>query len=179
MQYFKGDGIELKYIAATEPIMNPVGVSLNDFYNNAFGCYVLGDVIWDSKRSPLANAIPKNIFRESFAEIYETFLEAGSFEGYISVFKKIFGESSGITFTIPGPGKLNILIEADQIVIENLIERHIVDNDWVFDELINDEGDNIAVRSVKGMSSQYDVEQMLFELVPNGIYTEITLTVGI
>jgi hypothetical protein len=76
------------------------------------------------------------------------------------------------------PGKLNIDITASGVQISDFISREIVNNEYVFDEVIDDEGDNIVFQGVKGFETQYELEQMLFEMVPAGIYTEITLTLG-
>lgn len=178
MQFFKGDDKELQYYEAAKNLMDSLSIGRNEFFNGAYSCFSLGDVIWTSRRSPLANAIPQAIFREAFPEIFETFLEAGSFEGYLSVFRRIFGEGVEVNFTVPAPGKLNIDIAAQGVVLYDLTARSIEDNAYIFDEIIDYEDDNIAVSSIKGMESEYEVEQMLFELVPDGIFTNITLTIG-
>jgi len=178
MQYFKGDSTEIKYDESAKTLLDIISVDLNTFFDESFDCFVLGDVIWDSDRSPLANAINKSIFRESFPAIFEVFLEAGSFEGYLSVFRNIFGDGVDVSFTVPAAGKLEIDITSDQVVLSDLVAREVVNNAYVFSEIIDHEDDNIAVQSIKGMESEAEVEQMLFELVPDGIYTEITLTIG-
>lgn len=178
MQFYKGDELELKYYEAAKTLMDTLSQERTDFYNGAYSCFILGDKIWESKRSPLANAIPQAIFREAFPEIFETFLQAGSFEGYLSVFRKIFGPNVVVAFTVPGPGKLIIDIEAQDVVENHLIAREIESNLWVNHEVVDYVGDNIVVQSIKGMESEYEVKAMLFELVPAGIFTNITLTVG-
>jgi hypothetical protein len=83
-----------------------------------------------------------------------------------------------VDFTVPAPGKLNIDIEAAGVELADFISRYIEDNTYLFDEVIDDEGDNIVFQSVKGFQSQYELEQMLFEMVPAGIFTTISLTIG-
>lgn len=178
MQFYKSDETELKYYNAGSGLMDALSLSRTDFFLNAYLCFSLGDLIWDSNRSPLAKAIPRNIFREAFPIIFETFLEAGSLEGYITIFKNIFGEDTVVTFTIPAPGKLQIAIEAAGVVQSDMLARAVVGNSYAFDEVIDNEDDNIAFQSIKGMESEYEVTQMLFELVPSGIFTEISLTIG-
>ena len=177
-QYFKGDVQELKFYNSGDPVLSGFTMQKNDFWADAYNCYILGEMIWDSARSPLANAIPRAIFRKSFSTIFDSFLLAGSFESYLVVFQKVFGPSVDVTFTVPAPGKLNIDIIADTIEITDFISRYIAGNNYVFDEIIDDEADNIAFQSVQGLESEYELEQMLFEMVPNGIYTSITLTIG-
>lgn len=178
-QYFKGDSEELKFYNGGEPTLSDLALQKDSFFDEAYACYILGEMIWDSARSPLANAIPRAIFRKSFSTIFDSFLLAGSFESYLIVFQKVFGASVDVTFTVPAPGKLNIDIIADTIELTDFIARYISENSYFYDEIIDDEGDNIAFQSIEGLESEYELQQMLFEMVPAGIYTEITLTIGV
>jgi hypothetical protein len=178
MQRFKGDATEEKMIFVASGRTQAASTQKTLFYNGAYECFPLGEMLFDSARSPLANAIPKSIFREAFPEIIDAFIVGGSFESYLTVFRRIFGETVNVVFTVPAPGKLQILIESDGVNEEEILAREIEDDEYIFYELIDDEGDNIVFQTVKGFQSQYELEQMLFELVPGGIYTEITLTVG-
>jgi len=178
MQYFKGDETEIKMSEVAKGTLDDLSVQKDLFWEGAFEAAPLGDIIFESNRSPLANAITQAIFRDSFPEIYEAFRAGGSFEAYISVFQKIFGEDVEITFTVPAPGKLEIDIIAAGIVLDDLVARAIEDNHYVLEEVVDYDGDNIALQSIKGFQSQYELEQMLFEMVPAGIFTEISLTLG-
>lgn len=178
-QYFKGDDIEKKVYNSGEPVLSGLSSDKDDLYAGSYTCFKLGEIIWDSKLAPLSNAIPRIIFRESFSSLFDTFLVAGSLEGYITVFKQVFGENVDVEFTIPAPGKLQIAIVATDIILDDLVARHIESNEYIFDEIIDYDGDNIAVQTIKGFQSQYALEQMLYEMVPEGIYTEITLTLGV
>lgn len=178
MQFFKGDAEELKFYESGKVIFDLIDVQKNLFATGAYNAYDLGGVIYDLKKSPLSSAIKRETFREAFAEIFSAFKNSGTFESYIDIFTKIFGDTVTIDFTVPGPGKLNIDIVADGVLLYDFASREIVDNDYVLDEIIDDEGDNIAFQTVKGFTSQYELETMLFELVPGGIYTTISLSVG-
>ena len=76
-QYFKGDVQELKFYNSGDPVLSGFTMQKNDFWADAYNCYILGEMIWDSARSPLANAIPRAIFRKSFSTIFDSFLLAG------------------------------------------------------------------------------------------------------
>lgn len=178
MQNFKGDEFELKMEAAAEPILTQLSTEKTNFFEGCYETGPLGDLIVESNRSPLANAISPEIFRIAFKEIFDAFVKVGTFEAYITVFQKIFGESVVIEFSVPDPGKLNINIEAEGIELNKFISRYIEDNAYFFDYIIDQEDDNIVFQTVQGFTSQYELEQMLFEMVPAGIYTEITLSLG-
>ncbi len=184
MQKYKGDAIEQKYINSGTPILDQLSMAKDDFYAGAYDCGPLGDLLHDIKRSPLANAITAEIFRTSFNTIYEAFRVSGSFESYLTVFRKIFGDDVEVDFTVTAPGKLSIDITAEHIEESNFVARHIVSNAYLYDNVIwydgvDDPGGNIIFQSVKGFKTQYELEQMLFEMVPAGIFTTITLSFGV
>jgi len=177
-QMFKGDATEQKYLACGTTIIDQLSTQKTNFFDDAYACFVLGELLYDNDRSPLANSISRDIFRESFSTIFDSFLLAGSFESYITVFQNIFGADVEITFTVPAPGKLNIDIVATDITLYNIAVRSIAGDSYVIDEIIDDEDDFIVLQAIKGFDSQYELEQMLYEMVPAGIFTEISLTVG-
>jgi len=177
-QYFKGDATELKYYNSAAPVLDLLSAEKDDFFADAYECFILGEVLYDNALSPLSNAISRDIFRTSFSTIFDSFLVAGSFESYLTVFQNIFGSDVEVTFTVPAPGKLEIDIVAAGVELSPFVARYIEDNAYVFDNVVDDEGDQIVFQTVKGFESQYELEQMLFEMVPTGIYTVISLTVG-
>jgi hypothetical protein len=177
-QYFKGDSLEIKFDAAGEVLISNIALQLDAFLADAYESQPFGDIIFADGRSPLANAISQDIYRETFNEVFSQFSVAGSFESYISVFEKIFGDSVDITLTVPGDGRLQIDIIAEGVDLNDAVARRIENNQYVLDELIDYEDDNIAFQKIKGFQSQYELEQMLFEMVPAGVFTEISLTLG-
>lgn len=179
-QFFKGDATELKYYNSGLPISDILSGQKSEFFEECYGCYVLGEMLYDNNYAPLSNAIPREIFRTSFATIFNSFLEAGSFESFISVFKNVFGEDVQVTFEVPAPGKLNIDIVATGLEIYGTLLRVInnVNDTYDYFTMIDDEGDRIVLQAVKGFESQYELEQMLREMVSGGIFTNINLTVG-
>lgn len=178
MQNFKGDATELKFRAVHETVGGALSLQKELFFEGAYECFELGSLLYDNDRAPLANAIPREIFRESFATIFEQFISAGSAEAYLFVFRKIFGEDVEVTFTVPAPGKLNIDITAIGVEENNFVACRVVDAAYVLDEVVDWDGNNLIFQTIKGFQSQYELEQMLFEMVPAGIYTEISLTLG-
>lgn len=178
MQYFKGDDTEKKYVEAFASILENIAIQRDLFNVDAYQACPLGDLLWEDMRAPLAKAIKKEIFRKAFGELVEAFFEVGTFEAYLTVFQKIFGDDVGVEFTVPGPGQLKIVIAAAGFDLSDLAARRIEGGEYSFDELVDDEGDNIIVQTIIGFQSQYELEQMLFEMVPAGIFTDIDLTVG-
>lgn len=178
MQYFKGDEDELKYDGSIEPICSDLELQLDAFLDGAYSCAPLGDVIFDNNLSPLSNAIKREIFRIAFSEIFEAFVKVGTGEAYITVFKKIFGDDVGVVFGSPGPGQLTIDVTAAGIELSNFLSRYILNNAYVNQPVLTQDDENIVFQRIKGFTSEYELNQMLFEMVPNGIYTVITLTLA-
>lgn len=179
-QPYKGsDTVELKFYNSASTLFDLLSGERDDFFDEAYACFVLGEVLWDSNRSPLSNAIARDIFRTSFEGIFDSFVNVGSFEAYISVFEKIFGEDVDVQFTVPAPGKLEIDITATGVELTNFAARIIESNAYVlYDVITQDAVDEIVFQSIKGFTSQYELERMLFEMVPAGIFTTITLDLG-
>jgi hypothetical protein len=186
-QRFKAtDALEEKFFQAGKGVFDSGSQLRTNFFNEAYEVELLGKLIFDDRRSPLANAIDELVFREVFNELFTSFQSAGTFEAYLSVFRKVFGDDVSVTFTIhdpedeesPAPGMLGIDIVAAGFQVSDFVARYIENNAYVFDEVVDDEGDNIAFLTVKGLSSQYELEQMLTEMVPAGIVPTITLQIG-
>lgn len=178
MQNFKGDPTELKFRAVHEAVGGALSFQKGLFFDGAYETYPLGDLLYDERRAPLANAIPRDIFRESFYTLFEQFQEAGSAESYLYVFRKIFGDEVEVEFVVPAPGKLTINIQALGFEISDFVARYIQDNAYVYDNIVDFDGNQIVFQTIKGFQSQAELEAMLFEMVPAGIFTEIHLTVG-
>lgn len=178
MQYFKGDIVERKFADAGGDLLDVLALQKAALYDGAYSAQPLGDALYESERAPLTRAISQEVFRLAFTEIFDAFIAVGTFEAYLTVFSKIFGDDVVVEFTVPSSGKLLIDIEASGVELTDFVARYIEDNVYAFDEVIDDEGDNIAFQTVLDFVNQYELEQMLFEMVPNGIYTEITLSVG-
>lgn len=179
VQFFKETDLKEKRVyEILKPLFDNLSNERDLFFTDSYSNFMLGQAIWDADASPLANVIPREIFRTSFSSIFESFLEAGSFEGYLNVFRQVFGANVDVTFTVPSAGKLLIDIVASDLELDFFTVREIISNSYIYDNLITQDLDNIMLRSVKGITTQYELEQMLFELVPSGIYTQITLTAG-
>lgn len=176
MQKFsQNNAQEDKIIAAGIVAFENMGISLDEFYEDCFEANPLGEVIWNLKASPLANAIDLPIFRRSFNEIFQTFNFAGTFESYISIFKKIFGETTEVTFTVPGPGELDISIEAPGLELFDWASRIIEDDAYVNYTMVDEVGDIIGLQTILGFTTEAELQLMLRELVPAGLYVTITL----
>lgn len=158
------------------PTIQSLGVDHDTFFDEAFASYLLGDVLWNLDRDPLVGVVTKEVFRSSFPAIHELFTRPGTFEFYLSVFRKIFSADVDIEFEIPGPGQLVINVSA--ITYENfgILTREIVDDVYVYSNLVtSDLNEPIVGQGVVGIKTQAEMEGLISEISAYGVYTEINL----
>lgn len=176
--FFKGDELELKMYDAAAPALEEIGTFLDEFFEQCYLCKPMGALLYDERRVPLTNAIRREVFIDTFAEIFDAWIFSGTFESYLTVFRKIFTNDAVIEFTVPAPGKLIIDIEAPATQENQFIARVIESGSFVFYDMITQDGDFLVFRGFPGIETEYELNKMLFTMVPAGIYTEISLTLS-
>lgn len=176
LQSFKpNDLTEAKVRDAFLPLLNQLGIDRDSFYEGAYQSYVLGDVIYELKASPLAGPITQDIFRQSYFAIHDFFTFPGTFEFYLDVFRAVWGVDVGVEFEIPAPGKLIINIHALTVQVDDLLARRIVSNAYVYDEVLDHAGNNIGLQGKMGIKTQSEADALIKELYPAGLWVEINL----
>ncbi len=177
-QPFKlNDEKEEKVRDAALPVLTLLGNERDAFYAGAFEAFPLGGVLFDLRRAPLAGAISRENYIQCFFAIYDLFTRPGTFEFYLALFRAIWGPDVEVEFTIPAPGQLGINISALTVQLYNFVARDIVDNAYVYDEVVDQDGDNIVFQVNAGIKTQSETDALLRELHPYGIYVTSTLTV--
>ncbi len=177
-QRFKeNDPTELDIIGLALPTLTELGLERDALFLGAFTCFLLGDVLYEEMRDPLANVITQEVYRESFPAIHDLFTRPGTFEFYLDVFHKIFPADTAIEFVIPGPGILEINIDATTFQTVYLMARRIEDDAYVYENLVtSDTNDKITGRVVKGIKTQDEVDGLIVEISAYGVFTTATLT---
>lgn len=179
IQLFKqNDDRDQKVKAAVEPIFSEIDSSRDDFYDGAWTASPLGDVLYQLSRDPTAGVVTQDTFRQAFPAIHEIFSRPGTFEFYLEVFRAIWGQDVEVEFEVPDPGELLINIEALTAQQDDWIARSIVDNKYVFDEIVDHEGDNIAFQTRQGIKTQKEVDALILEIYPAGVWVQTTLVIG-
>lgn len=159
-----------------KPSLDEMGDDLDDFFEGADTCFLLGDVIYDSGRTPLQGVITRSIFRSSFFAIHELFTRPGTFEFYLEVFRAVFGEDVQVEFVIPNPGHLQINIAVLNNTTFRILARRIVDNQYEYYPLVTQDDDYIIGEGTQGIKSQSEIDSLISEISMAGIYTECNLT---
>ncbi len=178
MQRFKeNDSTEPEIYGLFTPTLNELGVERDSFFLNSFACYLLGDILYDLQRDPLADVITRNVYRTSFPSIHELFTRPGTFEFYLDVFRKVFTDDVEVEFIIPSAGILQVGITALSLETFNILIREIVDDAYVYFNLVtSDLNDQIVGRGLRGIKTQEEIDGLMAEISCYGIYTTVTLT---
>lgn len=178
IQYFKNnDDLEKKVADVFDPILTSLGLERTDFYDGAYAAQPLGEVLKNLKRDPMVGVISDDVYVQSFSAIHELFTRPGTFEFYLQLFRKIWGDAVVIEFTVPSPGILDINIEAVEAISYRFIARRIVDDAYIYEPVIDDVGDNIVFQGTIGLKTQSEVDLLMKEISPANIYTTATLVV--
>ena len=180
LQPFKEtDETEAKFTAAALPALEDLGGERDTFYADAFEAFPLGDVLYELERDPMVGVITPEIFRSSFFAIHELFTRPGTFEFYLEVFRAIWGEAVDVEFVVPAPGKLLINIAELAPTTFNLMVRRIVSDVYVYEALKTTTAlDQIVIQDVQGTKNETEVDALINEIAPGGIWIVSTLETG-
>lgn len=182
MQAFKEtDEKEEKVVATAFPVLDLISNNRTDFFDGAYEAFPLGDVLFDLDRDPLVGVVTREIFRSSFFAIHQLFTRPGTFEFYLDVFRAVWGDDVEVEFSIPQPGVLQINIQALDVQLNIAMARRIVNNSYVYDEIIlqggDYDGDNLAFQGTQGIKTQNETDTLMFELHPAGVFVQTTLDI--
>jgi hypothetical protein len=178
IQAFKeNDATELKVRNCFVDLLSRLSADRDDFYSGAYMAYPLGDVL-AATGSPVSESIDPEVFRQSFFSLYESFQRPGTFEFYLSLIRTIWGADVEVEFTVPSPGTLEIDITALSSVANLALARRIEDNEYVDDEILDHDGDNLIFQGTQGLQTQREADAIFLELAPIGIWTVVTLSIS-
>lgn len=178
LQPFKEtDLLEPKFRDALLPTLETLGDSHDDFWNGADTAANLGDVLFALDRDPMANGVlTPEVYRKAFWAIHQIFTRPGTFEFYLEVFRAIWGDDVEVVFTVPLPGVLQIGIGEITLADFDLAFREIVSDVYVYSNAVTEAGEQIIVRDTLGTKNQSEVNALMQEISPDGIFATATLT---
>lgn len=174
-QKFKGDTSELAMEAAGATAFDLVSLAQDRFFD---GCYETEDFLlslYDNGRMPFSDRVPRDAFVSFIKQAIPNFPFTGTFEAYIFIIKSIFGADAEILFEVPAAGQLEIVINSSASLEFDWIATEFVDGSYINYEMTTMDGDFLQFRGISGITSQAQLNQLLSELIPAGIYPSITL----
>lgn len=169
VQNFKGDDTELKMQAVAEPAMTVCSNSLDAYFAGAYSASDFLLAVYDAGRMPFSERVPRDSFVDFFNQALQMFPFTGTFESYCFILKSIFGEESEILFEVTAPGKLQITVDSEALLNFDWILTERVDGVDVVYEMVTSDGYTLGFTGIPGIDSQSKIEQLISELIPNGI----------
>jgi hypothetical protein len=176
-QKFKGDELELKMEAAQSPAFDATTASLDQYYSAAYTASDFLLMLYDAGRMPFSDRVPRDSFVRFIREAISRFQFTGTFEFYIFIIKSIFGEGSDVLFNVPSPGTLEMTISATDFILSDWVASDFSSGSYVENPIVTSSGDTIQFAALSGISSETQLNQLFAELIPAGIYPDITLQV--
>lgn len=176
-QNFKGDATELKYQAAGEPAFELTRVSLHEFFQGCFDCDEFLLMLYDSGRMPFSSRVPREAFVSFIRQALPDFPKTGTFEVYIFMIKALFGDTATIQFTVPAAGKLEIEVNAPGSSLAfDWVAKEIAGGATILTDMVTSYDEEFLFNGISGIESEAQLQILLQELQPLGIYTTLALT---
>lgn len=175
-QTFKGDTLEQQMIDAGDPAFEACIQALNSFFQNCYTSHDFLLMLYDNGRMPFSDRVPRDVFIGFIQEAIPNFPVTGTFEAYLFILKSIFGEETEVQFDVPAAGKLEMLVAAEASLDFNFLASEF--SGGVFQEytMQTTTGDDITFTGISGIDSEAELSALLAELIPVGIWPDITLT---
>lgn len=177
LQPFKiNDDVEAKLTEAFVSSLRVVDGQFDAMFAGVYTAQPMGGAIYDAGADPLVGPLVRASYIVSFLQIHALFQRPGTYELYLAVFRAIWGSDVSVVFT-PTPGKLSIVIEALSTTLELFAARRIEDNHYMDDEVLAENLDNLVFQVPTGIKTQQEVDALMRELHPIGIWVEATLDI--
>lgn len=176
-QKFKGDALELKMEAAASPAFDSCSAALDSFHDAAYVNSQFLLMLYDSGRMPFSDRVTREAFVGFFREALKNFPNTGTFEAYLFILRSIFGANTEVLFAVPDPGKIEILVDAEANLPFSFVAWSLVGGQYVYDQVVTSDNEPLQFRSLSGIESEAELKALLAEIIPGGIWPDITLGV--
>lgn len=174
-QYFKGDANEIKMDTVGSEIMDISGHALDQFFDEGFLAADFLLMLYDEGRMPFSDRIPREAFIAFLVECIANANFIGTYESYIFLIQSIFGADSIIFFEETDPGVLTMTVSASNSVTFEWVGREFNGVSYDSIEMVDDTGDRLAFSGFPGIDSEAELQQLLAEFIPAGIWADISL----
>lgn len=175
-QHFKGDTLELQMIAAGDPAFEFTLAELDEYFQNCYDVEPFLLMLYDSGRMPFSDRVPRDSFVSFIRQAIPNAQVTGTFENYIFILKSIFGQLSDVLFDVPAPGKLEMIVSASDLLEFDFEGRDRSGGTLETFTIDTSDGEQLQFRGIAGIDSEAELTQLLSELIPAGIFPDITLS---
>lgn len=174
-QDYKGDETELKYKNAGSPAYESISDALDEMMLGASTTDDFILMLYDDGRYPYSQRIKRDAFVNFIRGALNNFPFIGSFDTYIFILREIFGPDTDLIFTVPGPGELEISVNASSDIVSEFIGREVSGGGYVFFNLSDDDGNDIVFKTLAGIETEAELNLLFAEIMPAGIFPTIAL----
>lgn len=175
MQFFKqNDPNEIKIVNATNLMFDQRGAALDLMYQQVYQSREMAEFLYDNNFVALSNVINREVFINTINEIFDAWAHAGTFESYLTILRKIFGNSAIIEFEVPNPGCLDINIISTAYEVANFVARQKVGDGYQYFNIVDGDGNRIVFYNLMSSDGQLDITKIIKTIVPGGIFVTIT-----
>lgn len=176
-QYFKGDAKEIKFDTVGKGPIDLTGLALDQFYDEAFDCAEFLLMLYDEGRVPFSDRVPRDAFVSFLIQCIANANFIGTYESYIFLVNGIFGEGSSIFFGTPVAGKITMIISSSSTANFTFVARELIDGGYEYFDMVTGDGETLEFVGFPGIESEAELQQLLAEFIPAGIYADITLVI--
>lgn len=175
-QYFKGNADEIKIDTCGKDILDIQGLSLDQFFEGAFDSAAFLLMLYDEGRMPFSDRIPREAFVDFLIECIANANFIGSYESYLFLVTRIFGAGSTVFFEETAPGVLTMTISSESTLRSTFVVREFnAEGGYDFFDIVTSFGETLEFVGFPGIESESELNQLLAEFIPAGIYPDITL----
>ena len=169
-QNFNGDNLEMKFCGAFDAVFDDIKSALTQFIEECYGAKALGYTLYDSGAAVLDGVVARDVFADYYDDIFRQFPYGGTFESYLFILKRIFGEQAEISFEILASAALRINIKSDKNAFFKWVESILSET------AISDENGNVIhFRWALGDMDYYKVWSVLNIFKNPGVYLEFNI----
>lgn len=171
VQYFKGDDQELKFYESAAPLMDATSADLSRFSEGAYTAADFLLMLYDEGRFPFSDRVPREAFVAFILGCISNSNFIGTYESYIFLVQSIFGAQSLISFDETDPGVLNMTVSTSSSLAFDFV---VLDGSTIY-SLVTAEGETLSLFGIAGIENEAELNALLAEFVPAGIYPNIEL----
>lgn len=164
------DERDFKFNSIFDDLETSINADLDTFFGQCYASYLLGDILYENDLDPIAKVLKQDVYRTSFNAIHELFTRPGTFEFFLSVFRAMWGSDVDVAFTILQPAQLKIEIFGSTPTYNEILYREIVDNEYVYDEIVTEDDDSLTAQESTGPQTVDELLLIMTELGVNGIF---------
>lgn len=163
---------ELKFWRVFNTMLEQTKTDISEYYDTAYKCKTLGNILYDEKLMPIYKILPKKTFLKAYSAIVEAQKNFGSIDSYLKILYAIFGGNAEIVVSKEDPLHIKIVVTAYPQELFNWKVRNEAKH------IITKDGKNIIFKQLLGGVTNRELMQILKSITKAGTFIEFVLNEG-